>query len=337
MIKLSVIIPVYNAEDYLTECIESVLNQIYPAEPEIILVDDGSTDKSPFICDYYASMVHRIKVIHKENGGISSARNAGIDAATGDYIAFLDSDDFWIANSVHDFLKAADETKADILIGNAIKYLDAERRFAQYPNNLKYNPRHKTTADKLLYIIDPRNRFQWHVWKCFFKTGLIKDNRMYFKDGLLFPDMEWFPKVLSQARKIEIIDNIFVCYRVRRPDSDTEDEVKRIKRHRDMLKVIYYLSVYFNKTGMDQRLKHHFYTNFSEAYVHVFIRQALVQDRDSRRLLKRFSYYIYFYKGKYSGLLKIIYILLGYRKTCKIMNMAGKSVLFIRSLKEWKK
>jgi len=99
---ISVIVPVYNVEPYLKKCIESIINQTYN-NLEIILVDDGSFDKSGEICDEYASIDSRIKVIHKENGGLSSARNAGINAASGEYLAFVDSDD-WIETDMYELL-----------------------------------------------------------------------------------------------------------------------------------------------------------------------------------------------------------------------------------------
>ena len=89
---VTIIIPVYNADKYLKKCLESVLCQTY-AEFELILVDDGSKDQSGMICDKFASEDTRIKVIHKSNGGVSSARNTGLDLATGDFITFIDSDD----------------------------------------------------------------------------------------------------------------------------------------------------------------------------------------------------------------------------------------------------
>ena len=92
--KISVIIPVYNVEKYLKRCLDSVINQTYK-NLEIILVDDGSTDNSGKICDEYAKNDKRIIVIHKENGGVSVARNIGLDICTGDYVNFIDSDD-WI-------------------------------------------------------------------------------------------------------------------------------------------------------------------------------------------------------------------------------------------------
>ena len=90
---ITVIVPVYNVEKYLTRCVDSIINQTYK-NLEIILVDDGSTDSSPAICDNYAKKDSRINVIHKQNNGASSARNAALDIASGDYIGFVDSDDY---------------------------------------------------------------------------------------------------------------------------------------------------------------------------------------------------------------------------------------------------
>lgn len=112
---ISVIIPVYKVEAYLTACVESVLAQTYE-QLEIILVDDGSPDNCPKICDEFAARDSRIRVIHKENGGLSSARNAGIDAARGEYLAFLDSDDLWTPVFLERLCRAAQETGADFAV-----------------------------------------------------------------------------------------------------------------------------------------------------------------------------------------------------------------------------
>lgn len=100
MPKVSVIVPVYNAEKYLQECVDSILRQTL-ADLELILVDDGSTDSSPALCDRYAEQDARVKVIHKPNGRAASARNAGIRAASGDYVAFVDSDD-WVSPEMYE-------------------------------------------------------------------------------------------------------------------------------------------------------------------------------------------------------------------------------------------
>lgn len=112
---ISVIIPVYKVEDYLTACVESVLAQTYQ-NFELILVDDGSPDNCPRMCDEFATRDSRIRVIHKENGGLSSARNAGIDAATGEYLAFLDSDDLWTPVFLERLYRAIEETGAELAV-----------------------------------------------------------------------------------------------------------------------------------------------------------------------------------------------------------------------------
>ena len=115
MPKISVIVPVYNVEKYLRKCIESILNQTF-REFELILVDDGSTDSSGKICDEYALKDSRIKVIHKENGGASSARNAGLDVAKGEYIGFVDSDD-WIEMDMYgELYRLIKENNTDISV-----------------------------------------------------------------------------------------------------------------------------------------------------------------------------------------------------------------------------
>ncbi len=109
---ISVIVPVYNVEKYLHKCVDSIINQTYK-DLEIILVDDGSPDNCPKICDEYAQKDNRIKVIHKENGGLSSARNAGLQVAIGDYIAFVDSDDYIDEHMYEKLLDALKSSNAD--------------------------------------------------------------------------------------------------------------------------------------------------------------------------------------------------------------------------------
>ena len=115
---VSVIIPVYNVEKYLEECIDSVLAQTYQ-NIEIILVDDGSTDSSGLICDRYAEKNTNISVIHQKNSGLSAARNSGLNKANGDYIYFLDSDDYISADAIEKLFSIAENDKSDIVFFDA--------------------------------------------------------------------------------------------------------------------------------------------------------------------------------------------------------------------------
>lgn len=118
--KISVIVPVYKAEPYLRKCLDSIVNQTYQ-NIEIILVDDGSPDNCGAICDEYAAKDKRIQVIHKANGGVASARNAGLDAAAGDYIGWVDSDDWIEPEMFETMLNSAEERKADIVICSRVE------------------------------------------------------------------------------------------------------------------------------------------------------------------------------------------------------------------------
>lgn len=122
---ISVIIPVYNVEEYLHECLDSVINQTY-RNLEIIIVDDGSTDSSGMICDEYAKQDSRIAVIHKENGGLSDARNAGLEVCTGEYIGFVDSDDKIVAQMYEKLYDCAVQEKADLVACRMIRMIDGK-------------------------------------------------------------------------------------------------------------------------------------------------------------------------------------------------------------------
>lgn len=132
-LKVSIIVAIYNIENFLPKCIDSILVQSYN-DLEIILVDDGSTDKCPTICDEYEKRDHRIIVLHKPNGGLSDARNAGLDVANGDFITFIDGDDYYAPDAIEEMVKAAIESKADIIcMGAAIVSSDYKNIRNEHP------------------------------------------------------------------------------------------------------------------------------------------------------------------------------------------------------------
>ena len=130
--KVSFILPVYKVEKYLDECVESIVSQTY-RDIEVVLVDDGSPDNCPVLCDQWAKKDHRVKVVHKPNGGLSDAINAGFDNATGDYVIFVDSDDFWVSNTALQDLMAVISTypECDFISFNRSYY---------YSDNNTYEP-----------------------------------------------------------------------------------------------------------------------------------------------------------------------------------------------------
>ena len=204
---ISVIIPVYNVEDYLERCVLSVVFQTYK-NLEIILVNDGSTDKSGYICDTLKDKFARIRVIHKENGGLSDARNAGMDAATGEYIAFLDSDDY-IHRDMYSFLvKCLERHEADIAECDYVKcwgfMTDA---------TLECGGLVEAEPEEAMAANYQWTRFYSTVWNKIYKTELLKDIR--FVVGKIHEDEFFTYKVFYKAKKLVYIHNKMLYYQQR--------------------------------------------------------------------------------------------------------------------------
>ena len=168
---VSIVVPVYRVEEYLDECINSIINQTYNYI-EIILVDDGSPDKCPEICDNYAKNDKRIKVIHKENGGLSDARNFGIPHATGEYIAFLDSDDYVEPNTYKTMYEKAVQENSD--------YVECDFIW-EYPD--------KSNIDTRDYYFGKREmleKVRVVAWNKLIKRDIIVNNNIKFPFGLRY-------------------------------------------------------------------------------------------------------------------------------------------------------
>lgn len=208
---ISVIIPIYNIDKYLEKSIESVLHQTYE-NLEIILVDDGSVDNCPMICDNYARVDARIKVIHKENGGLSSARNVGIEIATGEYIAFVDGDDYILPNMCERMLSEMRASEADIVM---CSYLNVDKN-GNFLDNAKISAWFGSGID-LLKTDGLRYNYAWNK---LYRKVIFDEIR--FPDGKLFEDMYIMHNVFQKARKVSIIPDALYVYR-KREDSISAD------------------------------------------------------------------------------------------------------------------
>ncbi len=214
--KVSIIVPVYNVEPYLRRCVNSLLCQTY-ANIEIILVDDGSTDHSGLICDEYLQIDNRITVIHKKNGGLSSARNAGLEIASGKYIGFLDSDD-WARAEMFEFLVSIImESNADIVqCGLTLFYEDQE--LSEYvKDNIITEPLiHMSAKDAYnqLYGIDINRGINFLSWNKLYKRELF--NTLRFSEGKNNEDVIMTSKVLTLCSKISISNTPMIYYMQRK-------------------------------------------------------------------------------------------------------------------------
>ncbi|MDO5481838.1 MAG: glycosyltransferase [Bacteroidaceae bacterium] len=171
---ISIIVPIYKVEEYLEECVQSLLKQTYK-NLEIILVDDGSPDNCPQMCDYYAQKDKRIKVIHKKNGGLSSARNAGLDIATGEYIGFLDSDDF-IAGDMYELLLEGFKQQDNIGIVSSMIYRYEDGKLEEFMPHWNIHTNRIITYDKFSEFV-VLTKVNFTCWSKLYRADLLKDVR----------------------------------------------------------------------------------------------------------------------------------------------------------------
>ena len=200
MIKLSFIVPVYNVEKYLRKCVDGLLAQDIPSsEYEIILVDDGSPDECPQICDSYADIYDNIRVIHQENGGLSVARNAGIKAAKGEYVCFVDSDDYWEPNVLKGLMVQIEGNNLDVLRFN---YQNVNEQYEVFSPNK--DP--KRDVDYRETVVDGEMFLNERLGPaCYAVMFIIRRNLLnecIFKEGIYFEDVDWTPRMLLRAKRV---------------------------------------------------------------------------------------------------------------------------------------
>jgi len=204
-ILISVIVPVYKAEKYLDFCVSSITAQTY-TKLEVILVDDGSPDASPAMCDAWAARDRRIKVIHKANGGVSDARNTGLREAKGDYVAFVDSDDWIEPNMMEIMMEALEKYDADIVNCQFVR-----RKSHQENNHIppKYKTFVKNNIDSIL-LLNKNKIVTNHVCRNIFKRNLLENN--VFPVGVNYEDIYVMHKLFFRSRKIVFIGDVLYNY-----------------------------------------------------------------------------------------------------------------------------
>lgn len=239
--KVSVIIPIYKVEKQLHRCINSIIQQTYK-NVEIILVNDGSPDNCGKIADDYAQLDPRIKVFHKENGGLSDARNYGMTFVTGKFTLFVDSDDWLDINSIKEMVNMGDKYDVDVVQSS---YYYAYNDYLLYDNryySIEHPPILLDNRTLMLELI--RNeKVKNFAWGKLYKTSLIKD--IPFKKGVLFEDVFWAHKVMHKVNRYLILHKPMYFYMQRKDSivanfsSRNLDMIKGLKERHDFIEAFY--------------------------------------------------------------------------------------------------
>ena len=233
-IVLSIIIPVYNVEKYLPECMDRILPQINDT-CEIILINDGSTDDSELICKKYCSDRVNVKCITQANKGLSGARNTGINAAKGDYLMFLDSDDYLADGSISIILDSICRRTSDIFLIRARSFEDGKDVYTEEQVDYSQISSSKRPIE-VFSELNKIDKFWFAAWLVISKKEFIIENELFFREGIFHEDELWVPLVFSKAKSIGFINECLYCYRNNRTGSIINQ--KSIKKQTDLMIVM---------------------------------------------------------------------------------------------------
>ena len=237
---ISVIVPIYNRELYLEKCIESIVSQTY-SNLEIILVDDGSPDNCPAICDEWAKKDSRIKVVHKENGGVASARNAGLSAATGDYVAFVDGDDF-IAPEMYSVLTQYLSEDIELVLCRFIHYRDNSE---ECNGTFNVNEGLYSSDEIINYLYNKQNSEWVSVCNKLIKKELFEG--LSFPEGRVFEDWAIVPFLYYRSKKIFFTNQKLYYYVVHNENSIVSSH--SLKRYYDCVLNDYDQFIFFEQNN----------------------------------------------------------------------------------------
>lgn len=226
--KLSIIIPVYNVEQYIESCVKSVITQTYQ-DLQVILVDDGSIDSSGALCDQLAKQDTRIQVIHKLNGGLSDARNAGLKVAMGDYVAFLDSDDVYLlSDGLAQLMALAQAEQPDVLLFQAVDV---------YPNHQTvrkaYDVEYMATHSGAEVFAQLVRTQSFNMSACFqlIRRELLEKHQLYFEKGLLSEDVDWSLRLWRHVEHVRAINLPMYGYQHREGSITTTYTIRNLRSY----------------------------------------------------------------------------------------------------------
>ena len=310
--KLSIIVPCYNVEKYVSDCLDSLLNQTFK-DFEIICVNDGSTDSTLEILEKYSKKDNRIKIITQKNKGLSGARNTGIDAANGDYIAFLDSDDWVSKNFYLKLYEAITKNDCDIAAATIIRKRKNSEKYRVYYSEEKI---YSTLEEKLSACSIPKCCY---VWNKLYKADLVKQNK--FTEGVYFEDILWTPEILKKANKLITVPDIAHYYRV---NSNSIVKKNSPKKQSDSYRAKKYVINFFDENNIKLSKKER--TIVKEIRYFLNLPILKIKELDNTEIFYLFSL-IPFLKRQNKNKDRVFYNILGIKLAIRKNKLSKKELI----------
>lgn len=323
---ISIIIPVYNIKEYLEICIKSILNQNY-ANFEVLLVNDGSTDGSELICKNYELEYDEVRVINKQNGGLSDARNTGLLDAKGEYILFLDGDDFLRENILADLAEyTLSKKNPDVVIYDYAKFFQRKNEYKLVDRNISSEIISKKNGVNVLeYLLKNEKSFNWFAWQCLYKRDMLIQHNLFFEKGRLYEDVLWLPNVFGKAESVEYFNKTVYIYRLER-----EGQITSAVTQRSLVDNVY-IPVYWSKRldqlGVEKELKELLMNNFAIRYYYAIWFLGFIElnkRQEVIELLKKNKFLIKYSNGTITKITATLVKTIGFNKTSKLFKLAIK-------------
>lgn len=329
--KISVIIPVYNSSKYLESCIESIRNQTY-ANIEVLLVDDGSSDGSERICDEYAKLDERIKCIHQKNAGTSAARNTGIKHATGDYIMFMDNDDYWKETTgIETIVNQLNESNADALFFSIMHYWEDKDEFT-YPKKCSRDAIVGKNPEDALKQFIQNGLLYVTVWSKVVKRSIILENNILFPVGKRNEDSEWTANMMLHVNSYDWYELPFYVYRKGHISAQTS-KPNTYKMVLDLKEIILKYYELINANGRNEDFKRVYKSYLAYLYSVWMAEAEMIKEVEIKKdilEMKQISDLLDYDIDPSVKLVKMVYKFLGYNVTAKLLKCYMKRLYNIK-------
>lgn len=327
MTFFSIIVPVYNVENYIKQCVESILNQSFK-NFELILVNDGSTDSSGEICSEYMKKDKRVKVIQQSNGGASKARNTGLKNALGEFVYFIDSDDYLAHNNVFEKIKdiILNDNSVDIIKIKQIAFKDnTDNFYSIYRYNHIGIIDDQTGLDAMFNLCET-NQMVVSVYSYFIRKEILLTNNIYFIEGVYSEDINWIPRVFIVAGRVKVLDEFVYCRRQNRPGQITFKA--NLKRDLDCASILDNWFKQSNSVPFKNNINTKYFWNYlSNIYIGVISNQYLYKGNEAKqriRELAKYKYILEYNTNPSYRKFNIIYKFLGFRIYVSFISIVKK-------------